>query len=151
MERISRDQMFIEIARIVAKRGTCDRAYVGAVMTCDNRIISIGYNGAPSGQPHCDEVGHKLVNNHCTNATHAEINCLEFALPRLKQKGLNICTLYVTTEPCWECIYSICTMMFSNPVHFQLDKIIYEQSYNPDPRKTEYLKKWGVELVQYTE
>lgn len=54
MERISRDQMLMEIAEIVAKRGTCNRLQVGAVISKGGRIISTGYNGVPSGLPHCE-------------------------------------------------------------------------------------------------
>lgn len=69
MQRIERDQMLMEMAEVVAKRGTCSRAQVGAVFSRDGRIISTGYNGAPSGLPHCDhsdeyfryELGHQML------------------------------------------------------------------------------------------
>src|SRR5690606_31450058 len=54
MARISRDDMLMEIAQVVAQRGTCTRLQVGAVISRDGRIITTGYNGAPSGLPHCD-------------------------------------------------------------------------------------------------
>lgn len=53
MERITRDQMLMDIAKAVAKRGTCSRLHVGAVFSRDGRVISQGYNGAPAGLPHC--------------------------------------------------------------------------------------------------
>lgn len=58
MQRISRDHMFMEMAEIASMRGTCDRAYVGAVIVIENRPVSCGYNGAPPGHKHCTEVGH---------------------------------------------------------------------------------------------
>lgn len=62
MPRISRDHMFMEMAETAARRGTCDRAQVGAVIIVDRRPISMGYNGAPPGHKHCDEVGHDVPN-----------------------------------------------------------------------------------------
>lgn len=55
--RPSFDDTFMEIAGIVAKRGTCPRLQVGSVIAVDNRIIATGYNGSPAGLPHCSEVG----------------------------------------------------------------------------------------------
>lgn len=56
MSRISRDQMLMDIAEVVAKRGTCNRLQVGAVISKEGRIISTGYNGVPSGLPHCNHL-----------------------------------------------------------------------------------------------
>lgn len=59
MDRISRSEMLMEMAFIVAKRGTCSRLQVGAVISRDGRIISMGYNGAPAGLSHCDHTHDK--------------------------------------------------------------------------------------------
>jgi|LSQX01.3.fsa_nt_gb dCMP deaminase len=149
--RISRERMFIEIAEVVAKRGTCDRAYVGAVLTLNNRIVSIGYNGAPSGKPHCDEVGHKLQANHCTNAVHAEINCIGF----FKENSLSLdkdseLVLYVTHEPCWNCL-SYITQTAIRVHKIPLSKIIYKTEYGKDVMKIDFCREWGVELVRFNE
>jgi len=100
--RLSRDQMFTEIALVVAKRSTCDRKHVGAVLVRDNRIISIGYNGSPSGLPHCDEDGCMPgpVGN-CIRTVHAEANAIAFAA----RQGISTdkCMMYITTEPCLDC------------------------------------------------
>ena len=59
--RKSWNEYFMDLALNVATRSTCDRAFVGCVLVnSDNRIVSTGYNGAISGNPHCDEVGHTL-------------------------------------------------------------------------------------------
>jgi deoxycytidylate deaminase len=50
--------MLMEMALVVARRGTCNRKQVGAVIARDGRVISIGYNGAPPGLPHCSENNH---------------------------------------------------------------------------------------------
>lgn len=53
LERISRDEMLMEVAEVVARRGTCSRAQVGVVFARDGRILATGYNGAPRGMAHC--------------------------------------------------------------------------------------------------
>lgn len=53
MTRISWDDYFLEIAKVVSKRSTCLRRHYGAVIVRDNKIISTGYNGAPRGEENC--------------------------------------------------------------------------------------------------
>lgn len=53
IERISRDDMLMEMAQVVAKRGTCSRLQVGAVFAVEGRVVATGYNGAPPGLDHC--------------------------------------------------------------------------------------------------
>jgi len=57
MERLSWDDYFMEITRLVSKRSTCLRRHVGAVIVRNKRILTTGYNGAPRGLPHCSETG----------------------------------------------------------------------------------------------
>src|SRR5689334_2369257 len=79
-ERIPWARYFMNIAEQVAKRGTCDRKQVGAVITVGNVMVSSGYNGAPSKVPHCDDVGHELVQFgeriSCVRSVHAEANAI---------------------------------------------------------------------------
>ncbi|HEV7380862.1 MAG TPA: cytidine deaminase, partial [Dyadobacter sp.] len=49
------DDIFMELAKNLAERSHCIKAQVGAVLTKDTRIISIGYNGPPAGTHNCDE------------------------------------------------------------------------------------------------
>ena len=101
-KRISRDEMFMRIAYVVAERGTCPRAKVGAVLVDrDHKIRSIGYNGNPPGAPHCEDVGCMMKNGHCT-AIHAEVNALMYGRfeTGIYDTGY---TLYVTHKPCEEC------------------------------------------------
>lgn len=51
----------MEMAFVAARRGTCDRKRVGAVIVKDNHSLATGYNGAPSGWPSCDDVGHQML------------------------------------------------------------------------------------------
>jgi len=53
MERITRDEYLMEVAHVVARRGTCSRAQVGVVFAREGRIVATGYNGAPPGIAHC--------------------------------------------------------------------------------------------------
>ena len=57
MKRPSWDEYFLEIAKLVASRSTCLRRQVGAVFVRDKRMLTTGYNGAPSGLKHCEEGG----------------------------------------------------------------------------------------------
>lgn len=99
MSRPTFDQVYMAMARIVATRATCDRAHVGAVLVDrKNRIISTGYNGAPSGLPHCDDVGHLMEHGHCVRTLHAEANAIVSS-----RADLNGATLYVTHFPCVRC------------------------------------------------
>jgi dCMP deaminase len=104
--------MFMDIAHVVAKRSTCARLNVGAVLTYNNRIVSIGYNGQDPGEKHC--VGAKCPSLHhagACNTIHAEQNAIEHAhLKKLKDSGIEIddsLHIYVTDSPCMNCAFEI--------------------------------------------
>lgn len=105
-KRISRDEMFMRIAHVVSERGTCPRAKVGAIIVTPktHKIVSIGYNGNPPGQPHCEDVGCVMVAGHCSTAIHAEAN----ALMHLTDPGVyDGYIMYVTHKPCKYCTDAI--------------------------------------------
>lgn len=103
--RISRQAMFIEIAKTVAKRATCFRLNVGAVVVHDNRIISIGYNGSPPGEPHC--TGHTCAGaSQCKQTIHAEVNALRYIADLYDHEDVEF-DLYVTDSPCVHCAEAI--------------------------------------------
>lgn len=145
MARIARDEMFIEIANIVAKRGTCPRAQVGAVLVNGfNKIRSIGYNGSPPKEDHCEDVGCRMVDSHCVRTIHAEENVLEhiYGIKSLV-KGTKDHTLYVTHKPCSKCTKKILDLSdyigrvvfdvpyrYDGPVQWEQGGILFEQ-YNP--------------------
>jgi len=64
--RPSKDEYYMEIAEKVGERATCPRLHVGAVVVKDDMIVSTGYNGAPRGLEHCEDVGCRVVKDHCT-------------------------------------------------------------------------------------
>jgi len=104
MTRPTLDQTYMDIARAFAKRATCSRRQVGAVITGNGYILSSGYNGSFPGSQHC-------IDEPCPGATlpsgtgldlcrsaHAEQN----AIARLKDVD-TADTLYCTTAPCISC------------------------------------------------
>ncbi len=99
--RISRETMMMEIAQVVAKRATCFRLNVGAVITMNDRIVSIGYNGRPSGKPHCQ--GNLCPGRfRCQETIHAEDNAIKH-MPQSIDDGTFAPVLYVTDSPCQAC------------------------------------------------
>ena len=73
-ERVEWNHYFMNIASEVARRATCPRKHVGAVVVRDRRLLSTGYNGSLRGLPHCDEVGCLMEEGHCIATVHAEAN-----------------------------------------------------------------------------
>ena len=100
MERISRHHMLMQMAMTASLRSTCQRKQVGALLAIDGRPISIGYGGAPSHFPHCDESICDLT-KPCTRTVHAEANAIAFAA----RKGIATegSALYCTLAPCLDC------------------------------------------------
>lgn len=99
--RADREHYFMEIAKVVATRSTCDRLFVGSVLVRDNRIIATGYNGAAAGQPQCDEVGHEMEDGHCVRTIHSEHNAIiQCAYAGVSSKDA---VIYITHMPCYNC------------------------------------------------
>lgn len=117
MSRITRDEMLKQKALLTAKRGTCTRASVGALVVKEGRTISEGYVGSPPGMPHCLDVGCFIEDGHCTSTTHAEMNALLFAARNgIATQGAE---MHITHSPCPTCSKAIITagiqrVMWSN-------------------------------------
>lgn len=144
--RATWDEYFMEIAEIVKKRSTCLRRQVGAVIVRENRIITTGYNGAPSGLKHCTDIGicerqrlgipsgerHELC-----RALHAEQNALiQAAKVGVSTEGA---TIYVTVQPC-----IICAKMLINA---GILRIVHRGEY-PDEMARGMLEEAGVEIIK---
>jgi dCMP deaminase len=126
----------MDIAFAVAERSTCDRAHVGAVLVRDRRILTTGYNGAPAGLPHCDEVGHLMVDGHCVRTLHAEQNAIiQAALHGVSIEGA---TAYVTHQPCLTCAKMI--------INAGIRCVVYAGNY-PDEYSRLFFDQAGVELI----
>jgi len=135
--RISRDDMLMRIALIVAERSTCNRLHVGAVIAMYGRIVSTGYGGAPSGLPHCSPETCN-VNEPCTRTIHAEANAVAWAA----RNGVAVLngTLYTTHSPCIDCAKLL--------INAGIKRVVYDQEY----RKTEpllLLKSVGITVEQW--
>ena len=136
MPRISWEEYFMNIAKQVASRSTCDRKHVGAVIARDKTILSTGYNGSIRGMPHCDEVGHLMENDHCVATIHAEAN----AVLQAAKNGvmINNSEIYITASPCWTC--------FKMLANAGIKKIYYGEFYR-DERIFDVAKKLEIELT----
>lgn len=150
MSRPAFDDIFMELAVNLAKRSHCIKRHVGAVLTKDTRIISIGYNGPPSGTHNCDEEWPdqgcpRDSKGGCSLAIHAEQNAILYAVKN--KTDVEGSTLYVTLSPCLACariIYStgITRVLFLNSYA--------EHKGLAQDEGVEFLKKFGVEVVRYT-
>ncbi|WP_435354984.1 deoxycytidylate deaminase [Emticicia sp. SJ17W-69] len=145
------DDIFMDLAKNLALRSHCVKAQVGAVLTKDTRIISIGYNGPPAHTHNCDEeFPHdgcpRDSKGSCSLALHAEQNAILYA----SKNGANIegTTLYVTLSPCIACARVIYSM--------KIKKVLFWKSYAqykgiPNDEGVDFLRKFGVEVVQFSE
>ena len=135
-DRVSWETYFMNIAREVATRSTCDRKHVVAVIVRDKTILSTGYNGSIKGLPHCDEAGHEMVEGHCVRTTHAEAN----AIVQAAKNGVKIdsAEIYVTASPCYNCFKLIANSGI---------KIIYYHEFYRDDRILDRAKEVGIKLV----
>lgn len=144
--RPSNDEYFLEIARTVGKRGTCDRGRIGVVLVKDKRILATGYVGSPIGMPHCDDAGHQLnkvthedgtVTQHCIRTSHGEIN----AICNAARYGVAIegATLYGKFEPCYTCAKAM--------INAGIKRAVYERRYHAASESRALFEQAGVELV----
>lgn len=142
-KRPSWDEYFLELSKLVAKRATCLRRRVGAVLVKDKRILATGYNGAPRGLAHCLDIGcirDKLKipsgeRHELCRALHAEQN----ALIQASLYGISVkdATLYATNQPC-----IICAKMLINA---GIKEIVIGDGY-PDKMAMEFLKEAGIKV-----
>lgn len=137
---------FMEIAHLVAKRSTCMRRQVGAVIVKDKHILTTGYNGAPAELKHCEEVGclREKMNipsgerQELCRGLHAEQNAIiQSALHGVGIKGG---ILYCTHQPC-----ILCTKMLINA---GIKKIVYEGEY-PDELAKKFFEEARVDVNKW--
>ena len=117
--RLSWDAYFLQIAKVVASRSTCDRKHVGSVIVKDRQILSTGYNGSMPGDEHCCDSGCLVVEGHCIRTSHAELN----AVSQAAKHGVCIGggTLYVTMFPCWTCFKAV--------INAGIKRIVFSEEY----------------------
>jgi len=137
------DEYFLGIAELVSKRSTCLRRRVGAVLVKDKRILATGYNGAPSGIRHCDEIGclrEKLKipsgeRHELCYGLHGEQNA--FLQAALHGTSLKDSILYSTTQPC-----IICAKMIINA---GIREIVIKGDY-PDKMSKDLLREAKIKV-----
>lgn len=147
--RPSFDDIYMELAENLAKRSHCVKAQVGAVLTKDTRIVSLGYNGPPAGTHNCDEVWPdegcpRDSKGSCSLALHAEQNAILYASKN--NVAIEGATLYVTLSPCIACARVIFTT--------GIRKVYYLNSYADfkglkSDEGVDFLKKFGVDVIRY--
>ena len=138
--RITWNEFFMQHAQLAAKRSTCPRRSVGAVLVRDNRLIASGYNGAPPGQPHCEEKGCLIEEriDRCIRTIHAEQNAiLQAAIIGVSIKDS---TLYTTCRPC-----NVCARLLAGA---GLQKIVYSGEW-PSGYESKVVLAAGIQLEAY--
>ena len=135
-ERVGWHTYFMNIAKQVSTRATCERKRVGAVIVRDRTILSTGYNGSIRGLPHCEDVGCVVEDGHCVSTVHAEAN----ALLQAARNGVAIrdAELYTTASPCWPCFKLIANSGIS--------RVYYGEFYR-DERSLQVAREAGIELI----
>ena len=135
-ERVNWEDYFMNIAKEVATRSTCNRKHVGAVIVRNKTILATGYNGSISGLGHCDQEGHDMVNGHCVRTIHAEAN----AIVQSARNGVGIdeSEIYVTASPCYDCFKLI--------ANSGIKKVFFGEFYRDD-RINKFAKSAKIELI----
>lgn len=137
--RATRDQVLMMNAEAWSRRSTCIRKQVGAIFSRDGRPLISGYNGAPSGMPHCQDEGCIIdpVTNGCSRCTHAEANAITWAA----RSGISLkgATLHVTLSPCVSCAKLL--------LNLGLERVVYLEKYR-DTEGIELLRSRGIIVEQ---
>ena len=149
MHSPSFDEIYMELAQNLSRKSHCVKIGVGAVLTKETRIVSLGYNGPPAGTHNCDQewpgVGcERDSKGSCSLALHAEQNAILYAAKN--GVPMNGCTLYVTLSPCLACARIIFTM--------GIRKVLFLESYAAYKgigldEGVDFLRRFGVEVEQY--
>lgn len=145
MKRLSYDEYFMKIAEVVASMATCDRKHVGAVIVLHKTVVSTGFNGAPRGMPHCDDVGHELKEmggrQSCVRTVHGEAN----AIVQAARTGARVegGTIYTTASPCYECM----KLIINAGIFRVVCKEFYASRYGMSGEVEAFAKEANVELV----
>jgi dCMP deaminase len=143
------DEIYMDLAENLAMRSHCVKAQVGAVLTKDTRIVSLGYNGPPAGTHNCDvewpeEGCPRDSKGSCSLALHAEQNAILYASKN--NVSIEGSTLYITLSPCIACARVIYTT--------GIRKVLYLNSYADfkglsSDEGVDFLKKFGVQVERY--
>ena len=153
--RPSWDEYFLGMLPAVSARASCDRGRSSAILVRNNRILSTGFVGAPTGLPDCYEAGHLLINRldtnidgtiisdsiHCTRTFHAEMN----AILSCAKEGVSTigATMFCTMVPCITCGMAI--------IQASIIRVVALNRYQKDQTTRDMFLKTGIELVVISE
>jgi len=143
------DDIYMNLAESLAQKSHCVKQKVGAVLTKDTRIVSLGYNGPPAGTHNCDEEWPENGcardrKGSCSLALHAEANAILYAAKN--KVDMDGSTLYVTLSPCLPCARIIFSV--------GIKKVIFLKSYAvykgiENDEGVAFLTKFGIKVSQY--
>ena len=134
---------FLEIAKVVAKKSSCIRRQVGAVIVRENRIISTGYNGTPRGLKNCNEGGSPRCKSKCESGTNLELSLCshaeENAIINASYYGVALkhANIYVTLSPCLLCAKMI--------IQAGIKSIFYSSNYSVDEQSMKLFSEAKIE------
>ncbi|MCR5135104.1 MAG: cytidine/deoxycytidylate deaminase family protein [Clostridiales bacterium] len=149
VKRPSWDEYFMQMAELTAQRSTCLRRHVGAVIVQDKHVVATGYNGAPKGVAHCEELGGCLrekmgipsgERHELCRALHAEQNAIIQAATLAQ--SIEGASIYITHQPC-----IICAKMIINA---GIKRIVVKEGY-PDEMSVRMLDEAGLKIVMFGE
>lgn len=149
IKRPSWDEYFMQMAELTAQRSTCLRRHVGAVIVQDKHVVATGYNGAPKGVAHCEELGGCLrekmgipsgERHELCRALHAEQNAIIQAATLAQ--SIEGASIYITHQPC-----IICAKMIINA---GIKRIVVKEGY-PDEMSVKMLDEAGLKIVMFGE
>ena len=150
MQKQAFNDIYMNLASDLATRSHCVRAHVGAVLTKDTRIISIGYNGPPAGTHNCDEEWPEQgcardSKGSCSLALHAEENAILYAVKNCSK--IEGSTLYTTLSPCIACA----RLMLSSGIKMVYFKDSYAAYKGLESDEgVDFLIRFGVEVIQHS-
>ena len=131
---------FMDTAERFAQLSSAKRLHVGAVVVKDNRIISIGYNGMPSGWTNeCEEVVHRIAEEPILRTKDEVIHAEANAISKLAKSGDSgdKADLFCTHAPCVHCA----KMIYGAGIK----KVYYRNSYR-DEAGLDFLQKCGIDI-----
>ncbi|GMU95853.1 MULTISPECIES: cytidine/deoxycytidylate deaminase family protein [Ignavibacterium] len=136
-KRPSWDEYFLKLAMLASERATCPRMHCGCVLVKDRFVLATGYNGSLPGQPHCEDVGCLIVDNHCVRTNHAEMN----ALIQAARHGVNTtgATAYITNMSCTTCAKAL--------IAAGIKRVVVFSDFH-DTLATQFYTDAGVEIVK---
>lgn len=139
-----KEETFLRCANVISQESHCVSEKVGCLIVLDDRIVSVGYNGTPSGYINCEDMFSSAGKAHSKWSQkfeiHAEMNALLYAA----KNGISVdgATLYSTLQPCWQCS--------KNLIQAGVQKVVFSEKYDrldsKEERLNEFLKENGVSI-----